>query len=68
MPPDPTQHGSAEERENELSLLRSGILSAIDYWISAVETVYHASRTGKDTHMEAASKAQDELERIEKQI
>jgi len=65
---EPTQAGTAGNQENELSLLRSGILPAIDYWISAVETIYRASQTRKDIDMEAASKAQDELERIEKQI
>src|ERR1039458_2382679 len=65
---EPTQAGTAGTQENELSLLRSGILPAIDYLISAVETIYRASQTRKDIDMEAASKAQDELERIEKQI
>src|ERR1039458_2195878 len=65
---EPTQAGTAGTQENELSLLRSGILPAIDYWISAVETIYRASQTRKNIDMEAASKAQDELERIEKQI
>ncbi len=68
MMPDPTHPASAEERETELSLPRSGILSAVDYWIYAVETVYRASQARKDIDMEAVSKAQDELERIEKQI
>jgi acetyl-CoA carboxylase carboxyl transferase subunit alpha len=65
---EPTQAGTAGTQENDLSLLGSGILPAIDYWISAVETIYRASQTRKDIDMEAASKAQDELERIEKQI
>ena len=59
---------TAGTRENQLSLLRSGILPAIDYWISAVETIYRASQKQQETNMEAASKAQGELERIEKQI
>src|ERR1019366_7334604 len=65
---EPTQGGTAGTQEDELSLLRSGILPAIDYWISAVETIYRASQTRKDIDMEAASKAQDELQRIEKQM
>ncbi len=56
------------DREPDLSLLQSGILPAVDYWISAVEAVYRASKKRQETNMEASSKAQDELERIEKQI
>src|ERR1019366_1454032 len=52
----------------ELSMLHSGILPALDYWLLAVEACYHASRGQKVIDMEAASKAQNELERIEKQI
>jgi acetyl-CoA carboxylase carboxyl transferase subunit alpha len=48
--------------------LRSGILPALDHRISAVEVVYRESRRRKDIAMEGASKLQDELERIEKQI
>jgi len=40
----------------------------LDYWISAVEAVYRGSTGRKDIDMEAASKAQSELENIEKQI
>ncbi len=68
MPPDPTPNGAAAGRDEELSLLRSGILQAVDYWISAVEAVYRESKRRKDIDMEPASKAQSELERIEKQI
>jgi acetyl-CoA carboxylase carboxyl transferase subunit alpha len=47
----------------------SGLLPALDYWISAVEVMYNASRESTNANfMEAASKAQTELERIEKQI
>jgi acetyl-CoA carboxylase carboxyl transferase subunit alpha len=47
----------------------SGVLPALEYWISAVEIVYKASWEKSVTKpMEAASKAQTELERIEKQI
>ncbi len=65
---EPTRPGAAGTPENEPSLLRSGVLSAVDYWISAVETVYRVSKKRQETDMEAASKAQDELERIEQQI
>ncbi len=60
--------GLAMEPERDSSLTRSGIVPAVDYWISAVEAVYYASSNHQDTPMEAASKAQNELERIEKQI
>ena len=55
---DSTQPYIAGTREQELSLLHWEILPAI----------YRASQTRKKIDMEAASKAQDELERIEKQI
>ncbi len=44
------------------------MLPAIDHWISAVEAVYRESKRRNDIAMEASSKLQDELERIEKQI
>ena len=44
------------------------MLPALDHWISAVETVYRQSRLRTESDMEGASKLQDELERIEKQI
>ena len=44
------------------------ILPAVDYWISAVEAAYSESKWRKDIAMEAASKVQNELERIENQI
>jgi acetyl-CoA carboxylase carboxyl transferase subunit alpha len=68
-PSDPASPETAVENEAELSLLRAGILPALDHWISAVEAVYRESKLHtKDTLMETASKAQGELERIEKQI
>jgi acetyl-CoA carboxylase carboxyl transferase subunit alpha len=54
--------------ERDSSLARAGILPAVNYWISAVEAVYYSSAQHEDIIMEAASKAQSELERIEKQI
>jgi len=50
------------------TLLESGTLPALDYWLLAVEEGYKASRREKGTEMESASKRQGELERIEKQI
>ena len=68
-PSDPANPETAVENEAELSLLRAGIVPALDHWISAVEAVYRESKLhNKDTNMETASKAQGELERIEKQI
>src|ERR1039457_5075335 len=65
---DSTQPYIAGTREQERSFLHSEILPAIDYGISAVETICRASQTRKKIDMEAASNSQDELERIEKQI
>ena len=48
--------------------LRLAILPGLDHWIAAVETVYRESRRRREIVMEGASKLQDELERIEKQI
>lgn len=61
-PSFPKQHGT------DSSQLSSVVLPAVDYWISAVEGVYRSASGTKDFLMEAASKAQHELERIESQI
>jgi acetyl-CoA carboxylase carboxyl transferase subunit alpha len=53
--------------ERESLLVKNGILPAVDYWISAVQTLVESSGA-KAPKMEANSKAQQELERIEKQI
>jgi len=53
--------------ERESALVKTGILPAVDYWISAVQTLVD-SPGAKAPQMEATSKAQTELERIEKQI
>ena len=58
--------GSHAERES--SLVKNGILPAVDYWITAVERLVDAPAGAKAPKMEATSKAQQELERIEKQI
>ncbi len=57
---------SAGSRPRGLTPSQLQVMTAVDYWIAAVETVYRAAR--KNDLMEAASKAQNELERIEKQI
>ena len=44
------------------------MLSALDFWIYAAEAMYRAATKQNDPHMEAASKAQEELKRIEEQI
>ena len=54
--------------ETELSSQQSGMLSALDFWICAVEAVCHTAVGREGSYMEAVSKAQDELERIETQI
>jgi len=68
MPPGHGQTGLVAPSEAELSLLRSGILSAVEFWIASVESAYQAAKGRNGTDMEAASKAQVELERIEEQI
>ena len=44
------------------------MLSALDFWIYAAEAMFWASTKLNDPNMEAASKAQEELQRIEQQI
>jgi len=44
------------------------MLSALDFWIYAAEAMYRAATKQNDPNMEAASKAQEELQRIEEQI
>ena len=56
------------EADDDLPLLRAGILPAVEHWISAVEAVFRESKRKEGNNMETASKAQSELERIEKQI
>ena len=54
--------------ETELTSAQSGMLAALDFWIYAAEAMYRATTKQNDPNMEAASKAQDELDRIESQI
>jgi acetyl-CoA carboxylase carboxyl transferase subunit alpha len=54
--------------ETELSSQQSGMLSALDFWLCAVEAVCHTAAGREGSYMEAVSKAQDELQRIEAQI
>jgi len=44
------------------------MLSALDFWIYAAEAMFWASTKLNDPNMEAATKAQEELQRIEQQI
>ena len=44
------------------------MLSALDFWIYAAEAMYQAATKQNDPNMEAASKAKEELQRIEEQI
>ena len=53
--------------ERDSPLVKTGIIPAVDYWISAVQTLVE-SPGAKAPRMETTSKAQQELERIEKQI
>jgi acetyl-CoA carboxylase carboxyl transferase subunit alpha len=59
---------NAVAKETELSSQQSGMLSALDFWICAVEAVCQTAAGREGTYMEAVSKAQDELQRIEAQI
>jgi len=54
--------------ESELTPKQTGLLSALDFWMYAAEAMFHAANKSNDPNMEAASKAQEELEKIEKQI
>ena len=54
--------------EPQLSPAQSGMLSALDFWLYAAEALYWAASKNNDPNMEAASKAQEELTRIEEQI
>ena len=54
--------------EPKLTPAQSGMLSALDFWLYAADAMYKATGNLNDPNMEAASKAQDELQRIEAQI
>ena len=56
-----------DERERA-SLRKLGLLPALDFWIKTVQETIEPSKETNRLHMEAASKAQIELEKIEKQI
>ncbi|HEY1731271.1 MAG TPA: acetyl-CoA carboxylase carboxyltransferase subunit alpha [Terriglobales bacterium] len=43
-------------------------MSALDFWMYAAEAMFHAANQHNDPNMEAASKAKDELQKIEAQI
>jgi acetyl-CoA carboxylase carboxyl transferase subunit alpha len=61
-----TETGPA--KETQLTPQQSGMLAALDFWIYAAEALYSAANKRNDPNMEAASKAQQELEKIETQI
>ncbi len=52
----------------ELTPQQSGMLAALDFWMCAAEALYWAADKRNDPNMEAASKAHQELEKIETQI
>jgi acetyl-CoA carboxylase carboxyl transferase subunit alpha len=52
---------------DELTPKQTGILSALDFWMYAAEAMFWASGKHNDP-MEAATKAKEELEKIETQI
>jgi acetyl-CoA carboxylase carboxyl transferase subunit alpha len=58
---------TAAGKKLELTPQQNGVLSALNFWMLAAETLY--SRTRRNHHiMESGSKAQQELEKIETQI
>jgi acetyl-CoA carboxylase carboxyl transferase subunit alpha len=54
--------------EQQLTPKQTGLLSALDFWMYAAEAMYWAATRQNDPNMEAATKAKDELEKIELQI
>ena len=63
-----TVTNTAVPDETQLTPAQSGMLSALDFWMYAAEAVYWAATRRNDPNMEAASKAQEELLKIEEQI
>lgn len=61
-----SQTATAHSEDNR-SWRQLGVLPALEYWISAVQAVWDASGPVKNM-MEAGTKAQQELEKIQKQI
>jgi len=59
---------TAAAKQTELTPKQSGMLSALGFWMDAAEALFTAADKRNDPHMEAASKAQQELEKIETQI
>jgi acetyl-CoA carboxylase carboxyl transferase subunit alpha len=59
---------TAAENQPELTPKQRGMLSALDFWMYTAEALYSAANKRNDPTMEAASKAQQELEKIEVQI
>jgi acetyl-CoA carboxylase carboxyl transferase subunit alpha len=54
--------------EQQLTPKQAGLLSALDFWMYAAEAMYWAATKQNDPNMEAATRAKDELEKIEQQI
>jgi acetyl-CoA carboxylase carboxyl transferase subunit alpha len=59
---------TAATKQPELTPKQNGMLSALDFWMYATEALFSAANRRNDPNMEAASKAQEELEKIETQI
>lgn len=59
---------TAAAKQSELTPKQNGMLAALDFWLYAAEALFQAATKRNDPDMEAASKAQQELEKIETQI
>ena len=58
----------AAAKPTELTPKQNGMLSALGFWMDAAEGLYVAANKQNDPNMESASKAQQELQKIETQI
>jgi acetyl-CoA carboxylase carboxyl transferase subunit alpha len=68
IPVQPEVTETAVANEPELTPAQTGMLSALDFWMCAAEAMYFAANRRNDPNMEAVSKAQEELTRIETQL
>ena len=59
---------TASAPKPELTPKQSGMLSALDFWLYAAEALFSGANKRNDPTMQGASKAQQELEKIETQI
>jgi acetyl-CoA carboxylase carboxyl transferase subunit alpha len=55
-------------KQPQLTPQQSGMISALDFWLHAAEALVKAAAHYNDPNMEAAPKAQEELQKIEAQI